>query len=328
MALLDNAGIPMDSAEKQELINLARRGKVEAVKEFLSRRGTTDLNCVNQSGSSPLMVACLNGHLDVIQLLIEKGADVNFKNHLGWSALMKTVNSTSKVEVKVKVIKLLIEHGADISKSSGGGSALTIACRKGDVGVVSALLPEGPGSVSLHQKWMASESVSYYQGGRGFNRGAYLSYVACPVNIAVSHSNVKLVEWFLGGGVKVPFAALFLAILDKCDTMVKVLLDGGADVNEAVNGGWTALMQASMDYSSESVVRLLVDGGASVNLQDDVGRYALLNAIEWSEFAIAQLLLEKGADYHLVTDEGTTALSGIQANSWVSMCKSSLGVST
>ena len=33
------------------------------------------------------MAASYNGHLDVVQALLAKGADVNAKNNIGWTAL-------------------------------------------------------------------------------------------------------------------------------------------------------------------------------------------------------------------------------------------------
>lgn len=299
-----------DSSEKQELINLVRKGDVKAIGKFLSRRDTTDLNWVHGSSRvSPLMIACLNGRIDVIRLLVEKGADVNFQSRDGWSALMKTVGSAG--EVKVEVIELLMKLGAQVTDSNGGGGALTVACEKGDVERVSALLPEGAKSVIQLQKGLAFQSLGCSWYSQYSNSHHYFSYVACPVNVAVGHNHVKLVEWFLEGGVKVPAGALFLAVSRGCDhAMVKVLLDGGADVNETVNGGWSALMRAS--GSRSDLVRLLIDHGASLNLQDDEGCYALLNAVLESRFDIIKLLLQKGADCRLVTDDGKTALSTIQ----------------
>jgi hypothetical protein len=35
-----------------------------------------------QAGDTPLVYACWKGHLPVVQFLVEKGADKNFKNHV------------------------------------------------------------------------------------------------------------------------------------------------------------------------------------------------------------------------------------------------------
>ena len=58
---------------------------MESAKKFLSTSPEIDLNKVIQtrqssSGSelTPLMLACKLGHLKMMELLIEKGADVNF----------------------------------------------------------------------------------------------------------------------------------------------------------------------------------------------------------------------------------------------------------
>ena len=53
--------------------------------------------------------------------------------------------------------------------------------------------------------------------------------------------------------------------------IMKVLIKGGADVNQKTNGGVTALMQA---YTPESA-QVLLEAGADPNLKDDDGEDAL-----------------------------------------------------
>lgn len=38
-------------------------------------------------GWSPLMVACMEGHLDLVKLLIENGADPNDADNNGWNCI-------------------------------------------------------------------------------------------------------------------------------------------------------------------------------------------------------------------------------------------------
>ena len=58
----------------QELVNLVRDGDLKSVESFLSNH-EVDLNQVNRTGISPLMVACTNGHVEIAKLLLKKGAN-------------------------------------------------------------------------------------------------------------------------------------------------------------------------------------------------------------------------------------------------------------
>lgn len=386
-------------ANLQQLINLVRKGDLETVKNFLSSH-KINLNQVKQTAErevTPLMVACMNGHLDVIQLLLEKGAAVDF---MGCSALMEAV-----VWEKVDVMKLLIEHGQksniifkrldrvlervvesgkldmvrlliksgahvtntdfliqavkaehidmvkllvqEGTKVNGMNpykeSALTVGCEAGKVEMVKALLPKGAMSMPDSSKFdsvqaFALDRASGFTFGTVNNRtmnntGLFdsYSYKVSPVNIAVFHGHLELVQWFLEEGVEVPCGALFLSITYNVGIgITQLLLKHGADANLTGRGGWSALMQASY-FGKVETVELLLNCGAEVNVQNDDGQFALLyvskamQAIASSQhrgrqgryiietirtqFAlleVAKLLLEKGADANLVSDNGET----------------------
>lgn len=62
---------------------------------------------------------------EVVQLLIAKGADVNAIDSLEHSPIQ-----ASAFEGEIEMAKLLIENGADISRSTGQGSAISIAKKR------------------------------------------------------------------------------------------------------------------------------------------------------------------------------------------------------
>jgi ankyrin repeat protein len=68
------AGISMGDAEN--LIEAATRGDLERVKGILA---TDDrlANLRDESGATPIHYAAMNGHRQIAQLLVEKGADIN-----------------------------------------------------------------------------------------------------------------------------------------------------------------------------------------------------------------------------------------------------------
>ena len=63
---------------------------------------------MDKLGNTPLLNSAENGHKETVQLLIEKGVDVNANNHEGQSALHFAVISGHD-----EVVRVLIENGAN-----------------------------------------------------------------------------------------------------------------------------------------------------------------------------------------------------------------------
>lgn len=64
-------------------------GNSQLVKEILEE-DPTQVNSSNQEGASPLMMAAVSGQLEVVQLMVEKNADIDKQDGVhGWTALMQ-----------------------------------------------------------------------------------------------------------------------------------------------------------------------------------------------------------------------------------------------
>ena len=85
------------------------------------------MNKADEDKWTALMRAAGKGHVEIVTLLLERGADVNKKNERNAStALMRAA-----MEGHTSVARVLIEHDADITKEdSTGKSARTHADRE------------------------------------------------------------------------------------------------------------------------------------------------------------------------------------------------------
>jgi hypothetical protein len=85
---------------------------------------------------TPLVVAAIYGHADVVGLLIERGADVNAIDNNELTALQNAAR-----EGHEEVVRVLLSRGADSNrKGFDGSTALIRASRGGHLGVVRQLL--------------------------------------------------------------------------------------------------------------------------------------------------------------------------------------------
>jgi ankyrin repeat protein len=287
-----------------ELINRVRSGDVESVKTFLASH-EVDLNQVKQTKRSmftgevnevtPLMVACMHGHLEIIQFLLQQGAQVDFQTKDDWSAFKKAY-----VYGRVEAVKKLIENGAQRNIKIHGKTPLHTSCEKGDIEMVKALLARemdiGPSEIFTFPARHALGNCTY---------------APSPVNIATAFGHVELVRWLLEKGMEVPYGALFLAITSEhncSDEILATLLKHGADVNMTGDGGWSVLMLA-IAYGKSRMVEMFLERGADVNYQDQHLEFALSLAAERGILEVVQLLLNGGAEINMKGNGGHTALS-------------------
>ena len=101
--------------------------------EALLASPALDINKLNNNGESALMIAALRGKLDWCKRLVEKGARVN---HDGWSALHYAASGPT-----VEVIDYLLQQGANLEgRSPNGTTPLMMAARYGSETNVDRLL--------------------------------------------------------------------------------------------------------------------------------------------------------------------------------------------
>ena len=63
-------------------------GNIQEVEKILRSNPKADLNVSSTDGVTPLIFASLNNHIDVVRLLLTKGANTNLQEENGWTALM------------------------------------------------------------------------------------------------------------------------------------------------------------------------------------------------------------------------------------------------
>ncbi|ABV88571.1 ankyrin repeat domain-containing protein [Shewanella pealeana] len=137
--------------------------------------------------------------------------------------------------------------------------------------------------------------------GADINKGDW--YKNTPLNHAVQKSTLEIVSLLLEAGANPNQAgsdgtkALYIASLNGMLPKMQLLLTKGADVNDKDDEGESALITAAGNSTAE-VVSLLLQAGANVNAMTDDGNTALIKAVigNYNErAAIVELLLANGA---------------------------------
>ena len=111
LAVIALAQAPPPSKADQ-LQDAARKGDAAAVKKLLDEG--IDVNTKFRYGTTALFFACDHGHIDVVKVLLDKGADLTVKDSFyGFTPLMLAVSpAQTKKPEHTEIAKLLIARGA------------------------------------------------------------------------------------------------------------------------------------------------------------------------------------------------------------------------
>lgn len=117
----------------------AQNGYPDLVRFLLECEGADIASGAGTGVATPLQVAARAGWVDVVKLLLEKGASTADKGPHGFTALHSAASRG-----KAEVVKLLLDYGADSRiRTEGLSTALTLAATDGHRKVVKLLLDRG-----------------------------------------------------------------------------------------------------------------------------------------------------------------------------------------
>ncbi len=196
-----------------------------------------DPNARGRDGTTLLMWAAERGELRAIDLLVERGAEVNAQDDRGRSALHHG-------NWHFQSVSCLIFHGADLDLVDDEGvSPLMMAAIYGNTGTVSLLLEHGAKIAGGEL-----EAAAYY----------WPQPQLCQLLLEYG---ADVNDRGAGGDT-----ALMMAIRQENPEIVRLLLARGADANARNDAGQTALTVARQRPSSEDrrkILRLLRRAGAT-----------------------------------------------------------------
>ena len=133
-------------------------GKVDIVKLLIE--GGADVNVASKNGDLPLIASlCDIVDINIIQQLLNAGANVNGRDGNLSTALMQACSYT-RLEL-VDIVKILIGKGADVNIFNAGGlTAIGIALALEHKNIVELLLESGAdGDISVQKKMKAVTTV-------------------------------------------------------------------------------------------------------------------------------------------------------------------------
>ncbi|KAM4614664.1 protein phosphatase 1 regulatory subunit 12A [Polymixia lowei] len=224
------------------------------------------------------LAACSSGDTEEVLRMLDRGADINYANVDGLTALHQAC-----IDDNVDMVTFLVEHGAGINQ------------------------PDNEGWIPLH----AAASCGYmdiaeYLISQGASVGVVNSEGETPLDIAEEEAMEELLQNEINRqGVDIEAARKEEERIMLRDA--RQWLNSGQiqDVRHAKSGGTALHVAAAKGYAE--VLKLLIQAGYDVNIKDYDGWTPLHAAAHWGKEEACRILVENLCDMDLINKVGQTA---------------------
>ncbi|HEY4362463.1 MAG TPA: ankyrin repeat domain-containing protein [Bryobacteraceae bacterium] len=249
-------------------------------------------------GMSPLLFAARDGRREIAKVLLDAKADLNGPDVNGITPLLAAISNHH-----LPVAQLLLERGANPKTADQWGRTplwAAVEIRNRDIGRSGERI-DRDGALQLIRALL----------DRGVDVNARTTEVPPVRRFVLPLGDLSWVD-FTGQ------TAFLRAALSGDVTVMKLLLEKGADPKIPANSNTTALMAAAgvnwvvaqtFTESKESqleAVKLCLDLGADVNAVNSMGLTAVMGAANRGSDEILQFLVDKGARLDVKDKEGRT----------------------
>ncbi|KAJ1371413.1 Ankyrin repeat and KH domain-containing protein 1, partial [Parelaphostrongylus tenuis] len=243
-----------------------------------SQRAAFNVDKATESNNdTPLTLACSNGHAQMVDVLVCRGANIEHRDKKGFTPLILAATGGHR-----DVVELLLNSGAQIEAQSERtkDTALSLACSGGRKDVVELLLSRGANK--------EHRNVSDYT----------------PLSLAASGGYVEIVNMLLNAGAeinsrtgsKLGISPLMLAAMNGHKEATRVLLEQGSDINAQIETNRNTALTLACFQGRTEVVGLLLQYNANVEHRAKTGLTPLMEAANGGYVEVGELLLDAAAD--------------------------------
>ena len=272
--------------------------------------------------STVIDLAIQAGNVNKIRFLLDAGADISYRNSDGYDILINAMYGRDIKQDKnlLPILNLLIEKGVEVNGvSSYGESALKVAYRHGRFDAVKLLLDSGADDKQLHWTYLI-EAIAFgtvedvkilLEAGADiydldcWNRNAFfLSLETGDLEKA------KVLLPFTPSGDDSSFwwtSPLFYPIKYNNIEILEWLILEGFDIEATDEYENTPLMEAA-EHGATDCVKILLEAGADISKVDDCNENAIKKA---ANLEIVKMLLPGSEDWSDISNEIRLSLLGV-----------------
>ncbi len=280
---------------KEEVFDNLSDDNIDKLRDLLKNCDSKELKL--NDNISFLSIACMNEQINTVKLLIEKGCDVNEKDHNG-----KTILHEMCRKGNVDITKLLINNGAKLNEQSNTGKTELFygiePIKENSIEIIKILLKNGA-NINVKDK----------------NEGTLIHKLAGEQN--KEQESQKLMRLLIIKGAKIDEIDKYgyTPLMNICYfhdnlEMIKLLIKNGANPEKVDKQNKRAINLACANNQTK-IVKYLMRYEKDINRQDIKGN-TLLHEVCQNQYLkineIVELLIEKGIDTKIKNNENETAL--------------------
>ncbi|HLP34980.1 MAG TPA: ankyrin repeat domain-containing protein, partial [Amoebophilaceae bacterium] len=276
----------------------AQNGHLEVVQALLEKGAPVD--ALAKDNAAPLHLAAQNGHLEVVKELLEKGAPVDALAKDNWTPL-----HLAAFNGHLEVVQALLEKGAPVDALEiDNWTPLHRAALNGHLEVVKELLEKGaPVDAQSKGNWtplqLAAQNghlaVVKYLIKEGADIFTRNNHVTV-LHRAISGNNIELIQF----------------ILDKINNATDKDLQRRYEVLNAPDGQGDTPLMGAIENERIKATQLLLEHNVDVNIKNNEGLTALHWAVKVERLELVQLLLDHHVDPAIKDKQGKTALVWVE----------------
>jgi ankyrin repeat protein len=269
----------------------AEEGHLEVV-QCLVQHGA-DKDKADNECYTPLCIAAVKGYLEVVQYLIQQGADKDKATNICSTPLHRAAGLGRE-----DIVVCLLSHGAKLDvRNSAGKLPVDVATAKQIKQIIRDEEQRRRDVVRSRESQDAAAANDRLL--NAVKRGDVDAVRSCCAEANVDINSPHQDE--LDG------TALYAAVRMGHLEVVQCLIKLGADIDKANKYEWTPLFSAALK-GDLAVVQCLLQHGADTDKADGLDWSPLYMAAEKGHLEVIQCLVQHGADKDKITQNGWTAL--------------------
>lgn len=314
------------TAQAQEIFDAIKNNDIAKVKTLI-KKDAGIINIEDKTGNKPLHNAAIQGSVELAEMLLLKGADINAVN-----VQLQTPLHVAIVNEKTDVAKFLIDKGSDLAKQNSNGSTpLHLSVRNKSTTITELLLAKGA-NLEARDKGKRTPlnilalltnnfAIAKLLIEKGVDINSQDQFEMMPLNNAAHGNANELIELLLDNNADFDTTRnhSYFIILNAAGMGSERLFKyvnkkcGDALFNNKSNNN--QIMRSALGGGSIPVVKFLQEKNIPIILEPNISGWTPVHyAARGNKGEMLEFLVNMGADINLRTNAGKSAYNIAEEN--------------